>query len=412
MAAYELRRLVLQQCGQLAASIDVQARIVANLNGLARSMVRDNIIWKPEDLRDFFLGFTQASPSFDFVDVGDSKDCVASKIKENARWHLQNSNCKQILLGISHDSAYAPFLTEILRDELTRRQVTVFEGVPTAKELAATGVNVFSEDKDLFRTEKLSAHALDQCVSTFSRSMSLELSAPSSITGSPQATSTTTVPTPPPLGNNSPCATWADMALKTKPASPPPVISLPLANRTNIKNSVNSRTKLAREVAPPPSILDDWKPGERGLDDLIIPNPTVLEEIKKRRENQKICNNHFLRGPCTKAGCAFVHDYNPTDDELTVIAYLARLNPCTRGQNCDNYECIYGHHVSSTTICRGKRPFLTRCSARASRVIRVFTHIASSHRMHIRPGQSTRTPTSTRTISNISLSLGRSRAST
>lgn len=320
--------------------MEVQAKIVANLDGLAGAMVRDGVIWKREDLREFFWGFTQANPSFDFVDVGHGKERADSKIRENTRWHLQSSNCKQILLGISHDNGYAPFLDEVLRDELTRRQVTILEGVPTVKDLVATGANIFQDDTDLFKKDKLINRSPLERTSTFERTMSLEFSASSSMTGSPQATSTTTVSTPP-MGTNSPSTSWAGMAQKTKPASPPPVITLPLANRT-----VSSKTKLSRATPPPSSILDKWNPGGRGKDDAIFPVQSVLEQIKKRRESQKICNNHFLRGPCTKAGCQFVHDYDPTDDELTVIAYLARLNPCTRGQDCDNDDCIYGHHVS------------------------------------------------------------------
>lgn len=347
--------MVTHQCGQLAATMEVQAKVVANMNGLAKAMVRDGVLWKTEDLRDFFWGFTQANPSFDFVDVGHGKERADSKIKENARWHLQNSNCKQVLLGISHDSGYAPFLDEILRDDLTRRQVTILEGVPTVKDLVATGVNIFQDDKDLFRRDKLAARTPSERASTFERTMSLEYSAPSSMTGSPQATSTTTVPTPP-IGTNSPATSWAGMAQKVKPASPPPIVTLPLVSRSNTKDSVTSKLKLAKEAAPP-SILDKWNPGERGLDAPIYPVQSVLEQIKKRRETQKICNNHFLRGPCTKAGCAFVHDYDPTDDELTVISYLARLNPCTRGQDCDNDDCIYGHHVSFWLSWRRSDPY-------------------------------------------------------
>lgn len=329
--------------------MEVQCKIVANLHGLARTMVRDGGIWKAEDLRDFFWGFAQAIPSFDFVDIGQGTDSTVAKIKENTRWHLQNSNCKQICLGVSHDDVYAPFLSDLMKDDVVRRQLTILEGVPTVKEIFATGINVFKEDKDLFRKDRL-AKLTPVERGPFERTMSLEYSAPSSMTGSPQATSATTVPTPIGTNTNSPSTSWAGMAQKTKSASPPPVITLPLANRTNGKDTPAAKptreTKLARRDVPPvESILDGWNPGERGLDKSIHPVQSVLDQIKKRKDNNKICNNHFLRGPCTKRGCDFVHDYDPTDDELTVIAYLARLNPCTRAQSCDNDQCIYGHHV-------------------------------------------------------------------
>ncbi len=74
---------------------------------------------------------------------------------EATRWHLRNINCKQAILGISHDAGYAPFLDEVLRDEETRRRITILEGFPTVRELVATGLNILSLNDTLFRSEKL-----------------------------------------------------------------------------------------------------------------------------------------------------------------------------------------------------------------------------------------------------------------
>lgn len=91
----------------------------------------------------------------------------------------------------------------------------------------------------------------------------------------------------------------------------------------------------------------NWNPGARGLDEPIIVNVAVMDAVKKRKDTDKLCNNHFLRGPCAKGdGCNFVHDYKPNSEEINAIAVLARQNPCTHGQDCENWECIYGHHVS------------------------------------------------------------------
>lgn len=140
----------------------------------------------------------------------------------------------------------------------------------------------------------------------------------------------------------SPFSSYADIAQKVKPASPPPQITLPLAPRSA---SVNPRSKQAsqRPQTPQPK----WNPGPRGYDEPIDVNPVVLETVKKRKDSSKLCNNHFLRGPCTKGdGCTFVHKYKPTPDEIDAIAFLTRLNPCTLLQTCEAEECIYGHHVS------------------------------------------------------------------
>ena len=244
---------------------------------------------------------------------------------ENTRWHLQNQNCRQILLGISHDAGYAPFLDEILRDQTTRQRVSILEGVPTVRDLVSTGVNIFNVNSDLFRTDKLNE-----------RTLSSSMASPPKDT--PAKSVTPPQPTPPLSTHGaSPFSSYSTMAQKAKPASPPPQITIPLAPRAG---SAASRQK---QLPSQPK----WNPGVRGLDKPIPVNQTVLETVKKRKENTKLCNNHFLRGPCSKGDtCPFVHNYRPTADEINAIAWLSRLNPCTVGQDCEADDCIYGHHVS------------------------------------------------------------------
>ena len=147
---------------------------------------------------------------------------------------------------------------------------------------------------------------------------------------------TTSTSSTPSIVSATPAPGGFSYATVTSKASPPPQITLPIP----LKNPVS--TGRVPKPQPPP-----WVPGPRGLDSPININQTVLENIKKRKDNNKLCNNHFLRGPCTKGSeCTFEHHYKPTKDELNAIAFLARLNPCTNGQDCDVDNCIYGHHVS------------------------------------------------------------------
>ncbi len=95
-----------------------------------------------------------------------------------------------------------------------------------------------------------------------------------------------------------------------------------------------------------------WNPGRRGLDPPIQVSQTALDSIKRRKDSNKLCNNHYLRGPCAKGdSCCFEHKYKPTKDEINAIAFLTRLNPCANGQDCDVEDCIYGHHVSFHHHC-------------------------------------------------------------
>ncbi|KAK5997139.1 hypothetical protein PT974_02492 [Cladobotryum mycophilum] len=303
-AAYALRNAISERFGGDNEDIEVVAKVVANLSGLAKAMQRDGSSENQSDMKDFTLGFTQAKASFDFVDVGYGKERADSKIKELTRWNLRNHNCKQIVLGISHDAGYAPFLDEIFQDDITRQRVSILEGVSTVKELVATEVGIIKMEADLFRKEKLIERT---------------------------------------LWPNS----YADHVICWyRERQPPPQITFPLALKPLPPPRQKSSQSSNYQLVPPQQ--PDWNPGPRGLDEPIKVNILVLETIKKRKDTDKLCNNHYLRGPCAKRDvCQFVHDYRPSEDEIKAIAVLARQNPCTSGQYCELDECIYGHHCPS-----------------------------------------------------------------
>jgi len=212
------------------------------------------------------------------------------------RWHLRQINCKQILLGISHDAGYAPFLDEVVTTE-DRCRITIIEGSPTVRELAETGLQILNFN-NIFRSEKL----VDRFVV-----------APAS-------------------------TTWAGVT-----SIPPP----PFASPVSFKNG----GAVVKKVTPSTPPKSTWNPGPRGLDPPITVNSVILDKIKRRSTNNKLCNNHYLRGPCAKGDeCCFEHQYKPSDEELKAIAYLTRLNPCTNGQDCEQEYCIYGHHCPSVTL--------------------------------------------------------------
>lgn len=248
---------------------------------------------------------------------------------------MRNYNCKQILLGISHDAGYAPFLDELFQDESKKRRVTVVEGVPTVRELVSTGVNIMNFNDEIFRSEKL----VDKGALRTNTSP-VTATAPSNAL----ATSNGNIPTPASSTTSTPANATASYAgaIGAQGASPPPKITLPIQPKPVKAN--------ARASATPKQPA--WNPGPRGLDPPIKVSPAALESIKKRKDNNKLCNNHYLRGPCSKGeACCFEHKYKPSKDEIDAIAHLARLNPCTSGQDCDVDDCIYGHHVSVHLPC-------------------------------------------------------------
>lgn len=380
IAAAALRAAVANIVGDRANELEVLARVVANVSGLGKAMVRDGCLDNQQDFKDFTLGFTQAKASFDFIDVGYGKERADTKIKgthlsildrsgltraETTRWHLQNSNCKQILLGISHDAGYAPFLDEILTDSQTRGRISVLEGFPTVRELRETRVHIERFSRDVFRTTKLvdrspnislpngamnGVHGmLTPATSNASMSPPLASASTVSVHTISEAPTPTPAPAPAPVAAAVPVpAPVSTPVLTPVPAassavsssyanimaapSPPPQMHIPLAPK-------------AKKAAPPPPPA--WVPEPRGLDKAITnPSTQAMDTIKRRKEHNKLCNNHYLRGPCTKIdSCLFVHNYKPTKDEIRALAMLSRLNPCTRGQDCEVEDCIYGHHV-------------------------------------------------------------------
>ena len=246
---------------------------------------------------------------------------LLTSLAELSRWNLRNYNCKQIILGVSHDAGYAPFLDEILRDDTVRARISILEGYPTVRELVATGLNILNLTQVLFRAEKL--------VNKMPRNPSPVISPSSSMVSLlPHPTITAPV-------KNGPL-TYSSMVRK---ASPPPQVTLPLRLQPKTTNIPSG---------PHQKILF-WNPGRRGLDTPLQVNTLVLDAIKKRKDTDKLCNNHYLRGICAKGNsCCFEHKYKPTADEKIAIAFLARLNPCSNGQDCEVDDCVYGHHVSHT----------------------------------------------------------------
>ncbi|KAI1213639.1 uncharacterized protein F4807DRAFT_469518 [Annulohypoxylon truncatum] len=299
-AARDLNTAIIQKFNYTGDTpVTVVAKVVANVPGLARAMKRNNCIPNEATLYEFIAGFSQIKPDFEFADVGYGKERADAKIIDSARFHLRNYNCKQIVMGISHNAGYGPFLDGLINNDNTKQRITILEGTPTVQAILNIGVSVMNFHT-IFRTEKLDPKS----------------------------------PAPRPILPTSNGASYAAVA-QTKGAAPPPQITLPMHSRRNSTIPAKS---------PPP----EWNPGPRGIDPPIVVSAAVLERLKKRKGEEKLCNNHFLRGPCTKGDeCVFEHDYKPTKEEKKVIALFARLNPCTSGQDCEVDNCIYGHHCPS-----------------------------------------------------------------
>ncbi|CAN8103318.1 unnamed protein product [Discula destructiva] len=346
-AAYALRKAILHESpAGHGSGVEVTARFIANLAGLAYITRASGTVENEGTVRQFTSGFTQAMASFDFIDVGSGKERADTKIKEAIRWHLKNHNCKQIVVGISFDSGYASFLDDVLVDEESRRRITILEGPPSHRDLVAHRLHTVNLNGDVLRADKLEALAYQTPIYVDRR-----LSNVTPMTITPPATIAGMLPLPPPPAAPSNAGPQADSdghqipaaqssyATAIKTASPPPQINLPIP----LKNKVVKAPVKSTNKTPL------WNPGARGLDAPLEVHQPSLDNIKKRKDHKKLCNNHYLRGPCAKGDlCCFEHNYRASEQEKIAISFLARQNPCTSGQDCDVEDCIYGHHCPST----------------------------------------------------------------
>ncbi|OWT42469.1 zinc finger domain-containing protein [Pochonia chlamydosporia 170] len=317
MAAKVLQGAIIAQCGE-HSDVEVIAKVVTNIDGLAKTLGRD-----VSHLRDFALGFTQGGSSFDFVDVDYREGCLSSQI--TGTWHFRSSgqrNNLHILMGISHDPSYATFLNEVSQDEFCRSRMTMVEGTSTVPELIATNIPSLDLGKQLF------------CGDTYlSEKNPYDSRRRSWATGLQPAIPETSIA---PVNKPSCSSSYADAA---KSGSPPREISFlatpkPIASRVSKRHNLDS-----------PSEQVEWNPGPRELD---APIQARVLAMDSRKDPKKLCNVHFLRGPCTKGNrCPFVHDYSPSSEEINAIALLARQWLCKDGQDCKFDECIYGHHCPS-----------------------------------------------------------------
>ncbi|KAM0427017.1 hypothetical protein ACHAPT_007915 [Fusarium lateritium] len=317
-AAYALRTAVTDLCNQSPErlnGLEIVCRVVANVSGLSKALCRDGCIDDVSTFKEFTLGFTQAKASFDFIDVGYGKERADSKIR-----------------GIGHDAGYAPFLDEVLQDDSSRNCVSLLKSTPLVRELEALKMNVIGFDS-IFRTTKITDKTPVESPVAPRPNVTVHQISPT-VVPPVQAVLTPATST---ASMSPPAASWAKV---TKSATPPPQLTMPLPPKQ--QTATNNRNKSPPQPA--------WNPGPRGLDQPITVGLQAMESIKRRAGNDKLCNNHFLRGPCTRIDiCPFVHTYKPTQEELRALAMLSRQNPCTRGQDCDVEDCIYGHHCPNVS---------------------------------------------------------------
>ena len=211
------------------------------------------------------------------------------------RHSLADMHCQQILFGGSADNGYARLLGPYAEDYAVRSRITLLEGPPFARELAAI--------QDRFRTVSFD---------NVFRSQMLVVS---------PRRATVSLPTPPqtPSTDHETAAAQSSSA----PSSP--------TSQASVVNTQSTTTTLLLNEA-----------GERVDSPLRFTSKDFLA-IKGR----KLCNSFHLLGKCLfleKFGnCHHDHGASLSDKQLVALRAVARLKSCRRGRACEDPECLCGH---------------------------------------------------------------------
>ena len=300
----------------LAHHIQVVIRVYANMKGLAKTYKDAEILPQLASLDEFVRGFNMGDPMCDYIDAGNGKECSDEKIKgtqyiaqsSHANTHLSKAmfrhdladmHCQQILFGGSADNGYARLLGPYNEDDAVRSRITLLEGPPFARELAAI--------KDRYHTASFDKVFRSQMLVITPRRATVSL------------------PTPP----RTPSADYA-MAAAQVPTGPSSSSSSRAHNPAVTKQPTTAATVLLN------------KSGERVDSPLSYTSKDFLA-IKGRR----LCNQFYLLGKCSyleKFGnCQHQHSAKLSNKQLVALRAVARLTLCQDGKACRESECICGH---------------------------------------------------------------------
>ncbi|CUS15114.1 unnamed protein product [Tuber aestivum] len=275
---------------------EVHVKIFVNMYKLANILQISGRVKEPKNFKDFAIGFIQAKEHLYFIDVGDGKEMVDSRIRAELNFHLQNYNCQKVVLGASHDNGYVRILNSIQSSATPHEsKVCLLEGPPFASEFHSLQFNKLKLP-GIFDCRKLETPRLPPGLPAPPRSVELPAPYPPNsvsyaIAAQAPAPATTSRPT---------------SAIHTAPSSRNSIV-------TPQQKAAMARIK---GLQPPP------------------------------------CNDHYILGQCWKESCHFSHKYSLTPSEIQAMQIRVGATRCEFGEGCRNDSCYRGH--SCTSIRDGK----------------------------------------------------------
>ncbi|KAL5315624.1 hypothetical protein ACEPPN_016493 [Leptodophora sp. 'Broadleaf-Isolate-01'] len=343
-----------------AKSIPIVVKAYANLTGLGYHFKKENKVYNPQEVTQFWAGFSQRHPFIDFVDVGSGKEAADNKIRENFKLNIDTPQCEQIFLACAHDGGYVPVLSPYAGQASgSKQRITLISTGPGTVHplIAELGFNtteiltpLFSQSESLrvesWRKSELVVAQSDDAVSPVISKAATKKSE-----------------SPAPLN----WATKAQLQLPTSPKATPAVSSTAVVRS---KATCTSPSKATASTVPYNPLEWDFT-GERFVENAgrLIPkakdtagnrlrdNNLIVDKIADydligKMKNLSICQWHYLRSDCSnhrKEKCKRNHDTyrRPlTAKEYDALWYLSRMGPCKKLEKdgyCNDDYCIYGH---------------------------------------------------------------------
>ena len=263
-----------------------------------------------------------------------------------------------VILGISHDSGYAPFIDELHSSNNARGRMCILEGFPIVRELMGFNLAIVNFNDTVFRSDKIVVDRTNngffnnsngtKAASSNSIAAQPPLLAPAAETNS-YVSNSPPGPKPSELAKDNPgkattpVSSYATATVSSRPEGPP-ALTFPAATAKTMQSKAAAIATATAKLME--KNKTNWSPGPRGLDQPVTFNPTFVDAVKRRKGPEKFCNTYVLCGYCTKDYCEYNHKLKATPEEKKALAFLMRQSPCTFGQECSNDDCIYGHNVS------------------------------------------------------------------
>ncbi|KAL9585535.1 MAG: hypothetical protein Q9212_001460 [Teloschistes hypoglaucus] len=279
-----------------STSWKILVRVYTNLEGLLTKYSYIGFHEEASSLRPFVAGFTQSQPLFDYVDAGYGKERADHKIKEQFDLFIDNIQCKHILLGIAHDNGYVPTLDAFKNNPTIASRISLLKPITKGREYNGLPFDIASFES-IFRKEDLPHDR-------------------------------------PMYGKHT----------RTLPPPRQPFTPLPMRKRVTGKDLITRRP-----IYPGPVWLN--KDNQRVDEDLGEPSEKRMANLESLVRNNKLCNDHQLRGGCNNALCRYSHEPALDGEELIAFALTARRTPCGGGSRCRSKLCVLGHQCPHGLSC-------------------------------------------------------------